>query len=69
MSKLHTPLCDRLGIRLPIVQPPMPSASTAERVAVMSRAGALGSLGFAYMQQEDMQRDTEAVRAHTHLCH
>jgi len=67
MVKLHTPLCDRLGIRLPIIQAPMASASTAELVVAVSKAGALGSLGCAYTQPETMQRDAEAVRAHTHL--
>lgn len=67
MAKLHTPLCDRLGIRLPIVQAPMPSTSTPELVAAVSQAGALGSFGSAYTQPEAMQRDAEAVRARTHL--
>lgn len=65
MPKLHTPLCDQLGIRLPIVQAPMPSASTPELVAAVSKAGALGSFAFNYTQPEAMQRDAEAVRAHT----
>ena len=65
MTKLHTPLCDRLGIRLPIIQAPMASASTPDLVAAASMAGALGSLGAAYSQPEAMQRDTEAVRALT----
>ena len=66
MPKLHTPLCDRLGIRLPIIQAPMASASTPDMAAAVSKAGALGSLGAAYSQPEAMQRDAEAVRAHTH---
>jgi len=65
MGKLTTPLCDRLGIRLPIIQAPM-SSSTPELVAAVSKAGALGSFGFAYTQPEAMQREAEAVRAHTH---
>jgi len=66
MAKLHTPLCDRLGIRLPLIQAAMAGgASTPELVAAVSAAGALGSLGSAYVQPEAMQRDTEAVRAHT----
>jgi nitronate monooxygenase len=67
MAKLHTPLCDRLGIRLPIIQAPMASASTPELVAAVSKVGALGSLGAAYSQPEAMQRDADAVRAHTNL--
>lgn len=67
MARLHTPLCDRLGIRLPIVQAPMPSTSTPELVAAVSKAGALGSFGSVYTQPEAMQREAEAVRARTHL--
>jgi nitronate monooxygenase len=68
MARLHTPLCDRLGIRLPIIQAPMAGGpSTPELVAAVSQCGALGSFGFAYTQPETMQRDVEAVRASTHL--
>ncbi|OGA26271.1 MAG: hypothetical protein A3I02_16895 [Betaproteobacteria bacterium RIFCSPLOWO2_02_FULL_67_26] len=66
MAELHTPLCDRLGIRLPLIQAPMPSASTPELVAAVSHAGALGSFGSAYTQPETMLREAEAVRARTH---
>jgi nitronate monooxygenase len=65
MAKLHTPLCDQLGIHLPIVQAPMPNTSTPALVAAVSKAGALGSFGSAYTQPEAMLRDAEAVRAHT----
>jgi len=68
MAKLYTPLCDKLGIRLPIIQAPMAGGtSTPELVAAVSQAGGLGSFGFAYAQPETMQRDVEAVRARTHL--
>lgn len=66
MAKLHTPLCDQLGIRLPIVQAPMPSASTPALVAAVSKAGALGSFGSNLSQPEAMVRDAEAARALTH---
>jgi nitronate monooxygenase len=66
MPKLHTPLCDLLGIRLPIIQAPMAGGpSSLELVAAASQAGALGSFGFAYAQPETMHRDAEAVRAQT----
>lgn len=67
MTVIQTPLCQRLGIRLPIIQAPMPSASTPELVAAVSKAGALGSFGFAYTQPETMLREADAVRAQTHL--
>lgn len=68
MAKLHTPLCDRLGVRLPIVQAPMAGGpSSPELVGAVSRAGALGSFGFAYLQPEAMLRDADAVRGRTDL--
>ncbi len=64
--KLHTPLCDLLGTRLPIIQAPMAGGTTTPAlVAAAAKAGALGSFGFAYTQPEAMQRDVEAVRALT----
>ena len=66
MTQLHTPLCDLLGTRLPIIQAPMPGGiTTPALVAAVSSAGALGSFGFAYTQPEAMQREVEAVRAIT----
>lgn len=66
MAKLTTPLCQRLGITLPIIQAPMAGGpSTPELVAAVSEAGALGSFGFAYTQPEKMQHDAELVRART----
>jgi nitronate monooxygenase len=41
--------------------------STPELAASVSQAGALGSLGCAYIQPEAMQRDAEAVRARTDM--
>ena len=64
--KLHTPLCDLLGTRLPIIQAPMAGGTTTPAlVAAVSNAGALGSFGFAYTQPEAMQRDVDAARALT----
>jgi nitronate monooxygenase len=66
MPALTTPLCELLGIRLPIIQAPMAGGpTTPELVAAVSNAGALGSLGFAYSSPETMQRDVERVRALT----
>jgi nitronate monooxygenase len=43
---LHTPLCDRLGIGLPILGAPMAGgAGTPELAAAVTRAGGLGLLG------------------------
>ena len=65
MSKLHTPLCDLLGIRLPIIQAPMASASSPALVMAVSAAGALGSFGCAYTQPQTMLKEAAQVRAFT----
>lgn len=66
MAALRTPLCELLGTRLPIIQAPMAGGvTTPVLVAEASKAGALGSFGFAYTQPEAMARDVEAARALT----
>jgi NAD(P)H-dependent flavin oxidoreductase YrpB (nitropropane dioxygenase family) len=45
---LATPLCDRLGIRLPIVQAPIGPATTPELVAEVAGAGGLGMLALTW---------------------
>ena len=63
---LKTPLCEMLGIDLPIIQAPMAGGVTPPAlVASVCEAGALGSFGFAYTQPEAMQRDAELVRERT----
>lgn len=42
---MPTPLCRRLGIRVPIIQAPMNWATDARLVAAVSEAGGLGTLG------------------------
>ena len=49
--------------RLPIIQAPMPTASNPELVATVSKAGGLGSFGFANAQPETMLQDAKAVNA------
>lgn len=49
-SPLHTPLCDVLGMRHPIVLAPMAGGpGTPELAAAVTRAGGLGQLGVAGM--------------------
>ncbi|MGZ8198458.1 MAG: nitronate monooxygenase, partial [Burkholderiales bacterium] len=63
---LRTLLCDKLGIRLPVIQAPMAGGvTTPELVAAVSAAGALGSFGCAYTQPEKIQHDAQLVRART----
>ena len=67
MGTLYTPLCELLGMRLPIIQAPMAGGITTPALVAAARsAGALGSFGFAYTQPEAMQHDVGAVRALTH---
>ena len=59
---MRTPLCEKLGIEFPIFA----FSHCRDVVAAVSKAGALGSFGFAYTQPEAMQREAETVRALTH---
>lgn len=66
MARVSTPLCELLGIRVPIVQAPMAGGpSSKELVAACSAAGALGSFGHAYTQPAEMKKQCEWVRAQT----
>ena len=53
---LHTPppLCDLLGIELPVIQAGMGPFTSAELVAAVSNAGGLGSLGVATRSVKDL---------------
>jgi nitronate monooxygenase len=64
--KIATPLAERIGLRVPVIQAPMAGGpSSPELVAAVSAAGALGSFGFAYTQPEEMKRQVAWVRART----
>ncbi len=66
MASLKTPLSERLGLRVPIIQAPMAGGpSTMELVTAVSAAGGLGSFGFAYTQPDDMRRAAAAARERT----
>jgi NAD(P)H-dependent flavin oxidoreductase YrpB (nitropropane dioxygenase family) len=49
MSPLATPLCELLGVRVPVVQAPVGSACTPELAAAVSNAGGLGMLAITWM--------------------
>ncbi len=55
MSVLHTPLCQLLGIEVPIVQTGMGWVSTPRLTAATSNAGGLGILGAATMSLEELE--------------
>ena len=54
MTRLQTPVCDLLGIQLPIVQAGMSSYTTPELVAAVSNAGGLGTIGGLVDTPEDV---------------
>ena len=65
MSRLHTRLCELLGVRWPLVQAPMANNHGAELTAAVSRAGALGSLPGAALSPEELRAAIGEVRAST----
>ena len=61
MASLRTPLCDLLGIDLPIIQAPIGSASGPELAAAVSNAGGFGMLSLTWRSLEE----TRALLAET----
>ncbi|WP_110114820.1 nitronate monooxygenase family protein [Bacillus sp. CGMCC 1.16541] len=63
---LHTPLCDTLQIKYPIIQAGMAGGpTTVELVVAVCEAGGLGTLGAAYMTPEDMKVAIQQIKAQT----
>lgn len=61
--RLKTGLSIRLGMEWPLIQAPLAGGpSTPELVAAVSNAGALGSLGAAYLPPADMERTINRIR-------
>ncbi|MEX2520236.1 MAG: nitronate monooxygenase [Paracoccaceae bacterium] len=58
-------LCDRLGLRHPIIQAPMAGATTPAMAAAAANAGALGALGVALSTPEAAMTDYDAARGAT----
>lgn len=65
MVKLKTSICDLLNIEYPIVQAGMAGAATAELAAAVSMAGALGTLGAAYMTPDEIRKNIGAIKFQT----
>jgi NAD(P)H-dependent flavin oxidoreductase YrpB (nitropropane dioxygenase family) len=59
----RTPLAERLGIRYPIVQAPIGSASTAALAAAVSRAGGLGSVAASWRTRAELEQLIADFRA------
>ncbi|MDX1648754.1 MAG: nitronate monooxygenase [Myxococcota bacterium] len=62
---LHTPLCDLLGVRAPIVQTGMGWVATPELTAAASNAGAFGFLAAATIPPPEVDAAIERVKALT----
>ncbi|HUZ88148.1 MAG TPA: nitronate monooxygenase [Candidatus Baltobacterales bacterium] len=62
MSRLHTPVCDLLGIEVPILQAGMAGCTTPELVAAVSNAGGLGIIGGRGMTADQLRNDIRRVR-------
>ena len=62
MTRLQTPVCDLLGIQLPIFQAGMSSYTTPELVAAVSNAGGLGIIGGLSRKPDDLREEIRKVR-------
>jgi nitronate monooxygenase len=65
MVALRTPLCDTLGIEVPILSAGMGSVAGPELVASVSEAGGFGVLGVSGASPEAIQQRVERTRALT----
>src|SRR6202451_2198384 len=59
---LRTPLCDILGIEVPILLAGMGGVSYAELCAAVSNAGAFGTLGMAGRSQSEIREEIRKTR-------
>ena len=59
---LHTPICDLLGIDVPVLQAGMGMGARAELAAAVSGAGGLGVIGAGGMTPEEIGDQIAAVR-------
>jgi enoyl-[acyl-carrier protein] reductase II len=59
---LKTPVCDLLGIEVPIMQAAIWPATAPELVAAVSGAGGLGSIGAVFESAESIQTQMARVR-------
>ncbi len=62
MRRLHTPVCDLLGIDVPILQAGMAGCTTPELVAAVSNAGGMGIIGGLRMSADQLRNDIRRVR-------
>jgi NAD(P)H-dependent flavin oxidoreductase YrpB (nitropropane dioxygenase family) len=60
--RLRTPLCDLLGIEVPVVQAPIGSGTSPALVGAVSEAGALGMLSVTWTEPGRVPRLVQQVR-------
>jgi nitronate monooxygenase len=65
MSWYETPAARALGVRYPLLQAPMSGVTTPALAAAVSNAGALGSLGAAWLAPDALREAIRATRALT----
>jgi enoyl-[acyl-carrier protein] reductase II len=59
---LRTPICEDLGIEVPIMQAAIWPATSPELVAAVSKAGGLGSIGSVFESAESVEKQVARVR-------
>jgi nitronate monooxygenase len=64
-NKFHTPLCDLLDIKYPLIQAGMSGFTTPELVASVSNAGALGILGAARLSSTQLKESISKIKDKT----
>ena len=62
---IHTPLCDMLGIKYPIMLAGMGGVSYGELAAAVSEAGGFGTLGMAGRSLDQIKHEMKVVRDNT----
>ena len=62
---LRTPICDRLGIEVPVFLAGMGGVAYAEVCAAVSEAGGFGTLGMASESPQGIRREMRRVRERT----
>jgi NAD(P)H-dependent flavin oxidoreductase YrpB (nitropropane dioxygenase family) len=60
---LRTPVCDVLGIEVPVVQAGMSTFTSAQLVAAVSNAGGLGILGALLRPADQLREEIHRIRA------
>jgi nitronate monooxygenase len=67
IARSRTTLVTRLGLKGPLIQAPMAGgATTPELVAAVCNAGALGSLGGAYLNPSELEKVIRQIKRLTH---